>query len=219
MSTERLEIRTAAAVAHRRDGRGAAAAHDGRPSGARDGCTRVSLTRPAAGAMPEPAPAAIGAGPAPGVTIGEEPFDGPDGHRVRAEVTAELRRRYGSDDRREGDPGAAAWAGDVAGFLIARSAEGEPVGCAALRRLEGDVFELKRMYVRPAARGRRIADALLAAAERLAVERGARRIILQTGTEQPEAMTVYRRNGYEPIAPFGEYADSPRSRCFGRDVR
>jgi GNAT superfamily N-acetyltransferase len=154
-----------------------------------------------------------------GITIAEEPFDGPDGARLRGEVSAELRRRYGSDDGTEGDPGAQAWADHLAGFVIARGPTGRAVGCAAVRRLQPDVFELKRMYVRPEARGRRIADALLAAAERLAVERGARRLILQTGTEQPEAMTVYRRNGYETIPPFGEFADSPRSRCFGRDLR
>lgn len=160
---------------------------------------------------PAPSPAAV--------TVELEPFRHPEGVRMRAEQAAEVRRRYRPEDPGSpGEPVVEPWADDAVAFLVAREA-GAPVGCVALRRLSPDVFELKRLYVRPAARGRRIADVLLAAAEQRALDLGAGRIILQSGTAQPEALSVYRRNGYEAIPPFGEYASSPRSRCFGRDLR
>jgi putative acetyltransferase len=142
--------------------------------------------------------------------IAEEPYDGRDGAVLRAELGRELRERYGG-------PGLPEPMWEPAAWLVAR-ADGQAVGCVALRRLDGSVFELRRMYVRPGARGTGVADDLLAAAEARARALGARRLILQCGTAQPEAMAVYRRHGYEAIAPFGEYGHFENSRCFGRDL-
>lgn len=143
--------------------------------------------------------------------ITEEPFDAADAVALRSELARELRARYGG-------PGVPEPSWEPAAFLVARVG-GEPVGCVALRRLGGGVFELRRMYVVPSARGRGLADVLLDAAEARADALGATRIILQCGTAQPEAMAVYRRHGYEAIEPFGEYAEFESSRCFGRDLR
>jgi putative acetyltransferase len=143
--------------------------------------------------------------------ITEEPFDGAEGVALRSQLARELRARYGG-------PGVPEPAWEPAAFLVARVG-GEPVGCVALRRLCAGVFELRRMYVVPSARGRGVADALLDAAQARANALGARRVILQCGTAQPEAMAVYRRHGYEAIEPFGEYAEYESSRCFGRDLR
>jgi GNAT superfamily N-acetyltransferase len=145
------------------------------------------------------------------VRVADEPFDAPDGVALRDALGAELRQRYAG-------PGVAEPAWEAAAFLVARDDRNAAVGCVALRRLEAERFELRRMYVRPAARGNGVADALLAAAETRAVQLGAGRLILQCGTAQPEAIAVYRRHGYVPIAPFGEYAQFESSRCFGRDL-
>ena len=59
---------------------------------------------------------------------------------------------------------------------------------------------------------------LLEAVEGRARELGAARVKLETGTAQPEAMAVYERNGYYPIEPFGDYRDSPLSRCYAREL-
>ena len=77
---------------------------------------------------------------------------------------------------------------------------------------------IKRMYVRPEVRGRRLGDRLLAAIEERARRLGAKRLKLETGVPQPEAIAVYERNGYYPIEPFGDYKDSPLSRCFAREL-
>jgi putative acetyltransferase len=147
-----------------------------------------------------------------GLSIAPEPYAGPDAVQLRAELVAELRHRYES-------PGVPEPEWDPVAFLIARDRSDRALGCVALRRLEPGLFELRRMYVRPCARGRGVADVLMAGAEASAVALGARRLILQCGTAQPEAIAVYRRHGYEPIAPFGEYAQFDSSRCFGRDLR
>jgi len=76
--------------------------------------------------------------------------------------------------------------------------------------------ELKRMYVLTTARRRGLARALLIELERRATAAGIERIILHTGTEQPEAMSLYETTGYLPMTPFGPYADAPKSRFYAK---
>ena len=80
----------------------------------------------------------------------------------------------------------------------------------------GRVVELKRMYVRPASRGRGHARTVLAHLERTAAAAGAGRIVLETGAPQQDAVALYRSSGYEPIAAFGHYAESPLSVPLGK---
>jgi GNAT superfamily N-acetyltransferase len=103
------------------------------------------------------------------------------------------------------------------GFLVAEL-DGAAVGCAGFRAYAPLTCELKRMYVRPAARGRGVARALLRGVEQRAAAAGYTRIILETGTAQPEAIGLYVSAGYERVPQFGEYADEPDSRCFGRTL-
>ena len=84
-------------------------------------------------------------------------------------------------------------------------------------RRDGDA-ELKRMYVAPAARGRGFARLLLAELERTASVAGARRMVLETGTRQPEAIALYRSSGYRPMPRFGIYREAPGSRCFAKPL-
>ena len=57
---------------------------------------------------------------------------------------------------------------------------------------------------------------MLDAVEARARELGFERLILETGTRQPEAIGLYTSAGYKPIAPYGAYRSSPLSRCFAR---
>jgi putative acetyltransferase len=98
-------------------------------------------------------------------------------------------------------------------FLIARI-DGSTVGCGALRDLEPGVGEVKRMFVLPEFRGRGIARRILEALESRAREPGHVAVRLETGTRQPEAISLYKSAGYHEIACFGEYADNPFSVCF-----
>jgi putative acetyltransferase len=97
-------------------------------------------------------------------------------------------------------------------FLVAR-VDGAPAGCGALRRVDAETAEIKRMYVAPAFRGRGIGARLLAALEAEARRLRLARVVLETGTRQVEALGLYRGAGYAVIPPFGEYVGSPLSVC------
>ena len=96
------------------------------------------------------------------------------------------------------------------------TAPAKAVGCGALRELGDGAAEIKRMYVRPHARGAGVSRRLLAALEDEARRRGLGTIRLETGTGQPEAMALYAGAGYTEIEGFGDYAGHPASRCFER---
>lgn len=142
-------------------------------------------------------------------------WDDPDAIRLRAAQRTELDARYGTDDH---EPGAVPTAETVAVFLIARDAGGTAVGCGGLRLLDPGSGEVKRMYVEPAARGTGVAAALLRALEDHARDLGIARLLLETGTGQPDAIRFYQREGYEPIDAYGPYVGEPLSRCFARDL-
>lgn len=149
------------------------------------------------------------------VAVSIEPvgWDHPEGRALRRAQEEELRARYGGEE----EPGAALSAADTAVFLLARDKDtGAAVGCGGLRRLDEETFELKRMFVAAEQRGRRIGEHLLRALESEAASRGARRVRLEAGTRQPEALRLYERCGYHPIERFGAYAESELSRCFER---
>jgi ribosomal protein S18 acetylase RimI-like enzyme len=76
--------------------------------------------------------------------------------------------------------------------------------------------EVKRMYVAPAGRRQGHARTVLAHLERTAREAGAEVMLLETGTAQPEAISLYEAAGYQRVEAFGHYAWSPKSRCYGK---
>lgn len=96
-------------------------------------------------------------------------------------------------------------------FAVARTAEGEVVGCGAFVAEDGSWAELKRMFVSAARRGRGIAQAMLAFLEGEAMHRGVAVMRLETGNLQPEALRFYERAGYVRRGPFGGYDDDPHS--------
>jgi putative acetyltransferase len=145
------------------------------------------------------------------IEIAPEPFESPEGAELMEELRRELDERYGGDL----EPGAKPSADDVAVFLVARES-GRALGCGALRSLGEPVVEIKRMYVRPEARGRGVGAAILGELERVAIEHGFRVVRLETGPLQPEAIHLYERTGYREIPCFGSYAGGAASRCFER---
>ncbi len=145
-----------------------------------------------------------------------EPLDGLVAAPLLADLVAELQLRY--DDA--GAPGApldpAAFAPPRATFLVAHG--DVPLGCGGLRTREPGVGEVKRMYVAPAARRRGVARRLLSALEDAGRALGHRRLLLETGTRQPEALALYDSAGWVRVEPYGEWRASPLSVCYGRDL-
>ena len=91
----------------------------------------------------------------------------------------------------------------------------EAAGCVMLRRLESipRAAECKRLYVRPAARGNRIADKLLDELEAFARDEGIEWIYLDTYDDLRTAIALYERRGYERCA---RYNDNPQATLFMR---
>jgi putative acetyltransferase len=95
-------------------------------------------------------------------------------------------------------------------FAVARNAAGAALGCGAIVMHPG-YGEIKRMYVRPQARGQGLARRLIESLEAKAMERGCRTFMLETGPAQPEARILYERLGYQYRGPFGDYPADPLS--------
>lgn len=86
-------------------------------------------------------------------------------------------------------------------------------GCGAVKDLgDGDV-ELKSMRTTRAARGRGVGTALLRHLLGVAVARGSRRVLLETGSQEffAPARRLYARHGFVVRGPFADYTRDPNS--------
>jgi putative acetyltransferase len=98
-------------------------------------------------------------------------------------------------------------------FFVARCG-GVAVGCGALVLGSDGEAEVKRMFVVPQMRGRRIGARMMDALESTAKAEGVRIIRLETGIRQPESLALYRAHGYTERGPFGSYREDPLSTFF-----
>ncbi|UUW91823.1 GNAT family N-acetyltransferase [Nocardioides sp. WV_118_6] len=138
-----------------------------------------------------------------------------------ARVQQEYVERYGSPDESPVDP---TLFDPPEGLFLVGYDGPDPVATGAWRRSPVRVLggtsavEVKRMFVVPERRGRGLARQVLAALEDRAVQAGHDLVVLETGLLQPEAIALYRSEGYAEIPGFGFYKDAPLSRCFGKRV-
>ena len=158
---------------------------------------------------------------APGVAvplvIAPEPLTSPDVQALITRLDAELTERYPNPEDNFFELAEEQVDGRQGVLLVAR-VDGEPVGCGALRRLGPATGEIKRMYVAPPARGSGVGARILAELERHARTLGIRRLLLETGERQVEAVRLYERAGFARVPCFGEYAHAPLSLCMGKDL-
>lgn len=85
------------------------------------------------------------------------------------------------------------------GALIVATLDGEPAAGGAFRRYDATTAELKRIWTSSAHRRRGYGALVVAELERIAAQRGYRRVYLTTGPRQPEAVALYLRAGYTPL--------------------
>jgi putative acetyltransferase len=140
--------------------------------------------------------------------IAFETPDQPDVHTLIAELDAYLYALY---------PAESVYALDIRSllqanvrFAVARDGSRAAIGCAAVL-LTPEYGEIKRMYVRPAARGTGAAGQLIQLLEQTAASAGCPEMVLEAGPAQPEALAFYTRSGYQQCGPYGDYPDDPHS--------
>jgi GNAT superfamily N-acetyltransferase len=150
-----------------------------------------------------------------GWTVEQQRYDSDEVAELVEELQGEYVVRYGGRDETPMDPDAF-WA-PFGSFRVVRTSD-MIVACGGIRRRSADEAEIKRMYVRSAYRARGFARLLLARLEDDAIAIGYRRLVLETGAKQPEALALYESAGYTPVPSFGFHRDSPLSRCLAKDL-
>lgn len=96
--------------------------------------------------------------------------------------------------------------------------EGQAVGCGAIKKFDSESMEVKRMYVKEASRGQGLAVQILKALETWAKELNFTYCILETGINQPEAIRLYKKTGYQRTENYGQYAGVETSFCFKKTI-
>ena len=153
----------------------------------------------------------------PNLTVAPEPFDSPDVRRLIAALDAELGALYPPAQRFGPNFNATQIEGGRGTFLVAREG-GAAIGCGAIRLLDADTAEVKRMYVDTDRRGTGTGRAVLEGLEAAARDLGVRRLVLETGVHQHAALGLYRRAGFTEVDCWGEYASAPTSVCYEKNL-
>jgi ribosomal protein S18 acetylase RimI-like enzyme len=90
------------------------------------------------------------------------------------------------------------------GRLLLAQSNGFTAGCVCLKKLNSSIGEVKRLYVKPAFRGRRIGKMLVGKLLEESREIGYRIIRLDSTRYMVNAHDVYRSFGFQEIAPYPE---------------
>ena len=83
--------------------------------------------------------------------------------------------------------------------------EGAAIGMGGVRFTDDGLGEIKRMFVKPDTRGKAVGQVILDAIEKLALSRGTKRLVLETGSNFEAAKKLYERAGFTRCAPFHDY--------------
>lgn len=94
----------------------------------------------------------------------------------------------------------------------------KPVGCGCFKKYNNKTVEIKRIFVTPDYRGRKISRLILEELEKWAKELGYSKALLETGSKQSEAIGLYTKSGYAKIENYGQYKNFPNSLCFEKRI-
>jgi len=89
-----------------------------------------------------------------------------------------------------------------------------PLACGAIKEFEKGTVEVKRMYTTTTSRRKGMGTLILKELESWAQEMNYIKSILETGKRQPEAIALYKNNGYRITPNFGQYSGVENSVCF-----
>ncbi|MRX42623.1 GNAT family N-acetyltransferase [Agromyces kandeliae] len=148
----------------------------------------------------------------------------PDANRMLGEYFAERAAGFPPEqgEYRPTWPEPAQFTPPAGVFLVVEDETGGAVGCGGVRRIPSDGgglvrYEVKHLWLAPAARGRGGGRALLEVLERRAVAFGAEELVLDTNASLAAAGGLYAASGYVAITP---YNDNPNAtNWYGKRVQ
>ncbi len=141
---------------------------------------------------------------------------------VREYVTVEIGARRGfSVDFQDPEAEIAHLPGKYAhpnGAMFVAMVDNVAAGCVAYRRIDDSTCEMKRLYVRPAFRGRHVASVLMQHLCDAAKKAGYNRAVLDTDASMVEAISMYEHMGFKPCEPYYDNP-LPTARYFAMDIK
>jgi len=97
--------------------------------------------------------------------------------------------------------------------------EENPIGCGCFKRFDDKTVEIKRMFVFPEMRGKKLAAKMLQELETWAIEEGFTSSVLETGRRQVEAQRLYSLAGYSVTENYGQYVGMEDSICYRKELK
>lgn len=92
------------------------------------------------------------------------------------------------------------------------------VGCGAIKKYDENLIEVKRMFVEPSQRNKGIAQAILNELQIWSKELDYNTCILETGKKMTEAISLYKKEGFQLISNYGPYKNVEESVCFKKHL-
>jgi ribosomal protein S18 acetylase RimI-like enzyme len=129
------------------------------------------------------------------------------------ELSAKLYLRFGSDGKNSFQD----WQNNNSKFVfVIAEINDEIVGCGAIRPIDKNTGEVKRMYSK--FRGKKIGQTILAFLEEKAVTIGYTGLVLETRLKNESAIRFYQKQDYKVIPNYGKYTDRPEAICLGKSL-
>jgi len=107
---------------------------------------------------------------------------------------------------------------DVLKEVVVTYVDKVAVGCAAIKKIDNTVVEVKRMFVLKENRGSGVAQKLLHELEGWAIELGYTKCVLETGIRQIGAVKFYKKCTYKVTPNYGQYIGMKNSVCFEKEI-
>jgi N-acetylglutamate synthase-like GNAT family acetyltransferase len=133
--------------------------------------------------------------------------------KIIDELSANLFARFGSD----GKNSFIDWQINNPKFVfVIAEIENEIVGCGAIRPIEENIGEVKRMYSKFS--GKKIGQSILDFLEEKAKTIGFKELVLETRVKNNQATQFYQKQGYKVTPNYGKYIDRPEAICFRKSL-
>lgn len=102
--------------------------------------------------------------------------------------------------------------------VVLIESNGNVVGCGSFKYYNNETAEIKRFFVCEEYRGRKYGFTIIKQLERIAKEKGYKRLILETGKPLKSAMKLYEGLGYQVIKNYGPYINMSDSICMEKTL-